>query len=141
MGIIDQHKCTDYHYFIYYSGFYMFRHPYAILKNVLCTSELLERQKYEIRSYVVCAQLDNITHDTTTTSAHSPQLNNITHDTTTTSAHSPQLNNITHDTITTSAHRPPTFTVHDHNITISASQVTQKDTERSLKMAYECRNM
>jgi hypothetical protein len=52
-----------------------------------------------------------------------------------------QLDNLTHETTTTSAHRPPTFTVHDYNIIISAFKVTQKDTGRSLKMAYECRNM
>jgi hypothetical protein len=29
----------------------------------------------------------------------------------------------------------------DYNMTISAFQLTQKDTGRSLKMTYECRNL
>jgi hypothetical protein len=63
---------------------------------------------------------------------------NITHYTTTTSAHRPQLDNITHKTTTTGAHRPPTFTVHDFKITIFAFQATHTDTVRSLRIEYEC---
>jgi hypothetical protein len=37
--------CTNYHSFIYYSDSYMFRHSYAILRELLYPYELLERQQ------------------------------------------------------------------------------------------------
>jgi hypothetical protein len=91
--------------------------------------------------FQLSAQLDNITHQTITTSAHRPQLDNITHQTTTTSAHRPQLDNITHGTTTTSAHSPPTLTVYDKQHNLFRLQVTHKDIRSSLKMAHGCRNM
>jgi hypothetical protein len=74
--------CTVYHSFIWYAGSYMFRHPCAIFRELLTSLLVTWRQKclcclsctvnVMLSSWAhVCAQLDNITHETTT-SAHRP---------------------------------------------------------------------
>jgi hypothetical protein len=57
-GIMDEHYALIYYSFIYYSGSYMFRHLCAIFR--------------ERHFSFLCAQLDKVMHETTTSGAHRP---------------------------------------------------------------------